>query len=823
MFIEFTHCTFLDVTQSHEEALAQRDLSFQRAEERLQLVLRATKDGWWDLNLEIKRYYYSDRWWSMLGYDNQGFTIDSNLNKFYQLIHIDDRERVRKFYNEIDGYSKSSDFTSKISDDPSVQKSNDITYELEFSLRHKDGHYLPILSRGVIGYDASGKVVRISGVSTNLTERKKAEKTLIESVRLFKEIHDESPLAIFMYEDNSEEQTSLYINKTFVELFGYTLVDLPTVNDFWPRAYPDPEYRKKISEEWHKRVSAAVVTKTSIDPMENYVTCKDGSVKYISWGYVAQGDKNWGFGLDLTVHKQAEKDLKASEEKIRAIMEASPDGIGISSLDGIIEFVTLETQLMWGYSKDEFLGKHIFEVMTERAKAMVENTITELLKGNNLGAIEYEMVKTDGSHFICEVNCKLLYDTNQQPSSVLYIQRDVTERTLIAKELALAQLNAEQGSLAKSQLVSYMSHEFRTPLNVILGYAQLLAMDGELSADQHDYLSEIEKGGNHLRMLINDMLDMAKIEAGHVSLVNKFENIPTIIEECLGLSNALAKLKDISLHYQSTADINTFCDRTRLIQLLLNILSNAIKYNVIGGRVEITTELSDSNWYIISISDTGRGISADKLGAIFEPFNRLSTDTDTDTEGTGLGLTISRHLVELMGSTLGVNSEIGVGSHFWIKLPLIEDNNEHLPLSTATHFTTLDTDSYPLIPKSCNVLYVDDNASNLKLIEKQLSVYPFIEMTTLQSSTKTVAQVLAHRADVIILDINMPKMDGYQVLAALQADDRLKSIPVIALTANGMLDEQDRGLVAGFSFYLTKPVDKQALMDAINRCRTAQK
>ena len=391
-----------------------------------------------------------------------------------------------------------------------------------------------------------------------------------------------------------------------------------------------------------------------------------------------------------------------------------------------------------------------------------------------------------------------------------------------AIELALAKEKAEQASLAKTHLVSHMSHEFRTPLNVILGYAQLLAMDGELSVDQKDYLSEIEKGGNHLRMLINDMLDMAKIEAGHVSLVNKFENIPTIIEECLGLSNALAKLKDISLHYQSTTDINTFCDRTRLIQLLLNMISNAIKYNAIGGRVEITTELSDSNWYIISICDTGRGISADKLGTIFEPFNRLTTDTDTDTEGTGLGLTISRHLVELMGGTLGVNSEIGFGSHFWIKLPLIEDNNEHLPLSTATHFTPLDTDLY-LTTKSCQVLYVDDNASNLKLIEKQLNVYPFIEMTTLQSSTKTVAQVLAHRPDVIILDINMPKMNGYQVLAALQADDRLKSIPVIALTANGMLDEQDRGLAAGFSFYLTKPVDKQELMDAINRCRTARK
>lgn len=812
--------TFLDVTQSHEEALAQRELSFQRAEERLQLVLRASNDGWWDWNLEIKKYCYSDRWWSMLGYDNKGFTIDSNLNKFYQLIHIDDRERVRKFYNEIDGYPKSFDFTSEIPHDSSVKQSNDITYELEFSLRHKDGHYLPILSRGFIGYDASRKAVRLSGVNVDLSERKKAQQALVESECLFREISDVSPLAIFMYEDNSEEQTSLYINKTFVKLFGYTLEDTPTVHDFWPRAYPDPEYRNEISQEWQKRVSIAAATKTSIDPMEMYVTCKDGSVKYISWGYIAQGNKNWGFGLDLTVHKQAEKALQTSEEKLRAILEASPDGIGISSIDGIIEFVSPQTQVMWGYSKKEFLGKKIFEVMTESSKANLKNTITELLKTNNLGAIEYEMVKKDGGHFICEVNCSLLYGTNQQPSSVLYIKRDVTERTSVAKELSLAKQNAEQASRAKSQLISHMSHEFRTPLSVILGYAQLLAMDGKLSAEQRDYVSEIEKGGSHLLKLINEMLDMDKIEAGHLSLVNKLENIPTIIEECLGFSNALAKLKDVSLHYQSTIDINTFCDRTRLIQLLLNILSNAIKFNVIGGRVEITAELSDSNWYIISISDTGRGVSVDNLDAIFEPFIRLRT---TDAEGTGLGLSISRLLVELMGGKLGVNSEIGVGSHFWIKLPLIEDNNEHLPLSTATHFTPLDTDLYPLTPKSCHVLYVDDNASNLKLIEKQLSAYPFIEITTLQSSTKTVAQVLAHRPDVIILDINMPQMNGYQVLAALQADDRLKSIPVIALTANGMLDEQDRGRAAGFNFYLTKPIEKKALMDAINRCRTAQK
>lgn len=807
--------TFLDVTQSHEEALAQRELSFQRAEERLQLVLRASNDGWWDWNLEIKKYCYSDRWWSMLGYDNKGFTIDSNLKNFFQLIHIDDRERVRKFYNEIDGYSKSFDFTSKISDDQSVQKSDDITYELEFSLRHKDGHYLPIFSRGFIVYDASGKAVRLSGVNTDLTEQKKAKQALVDSESLFREISDVSPLAIFMYEDDDAAQTSLYINKTFVKLFGYTLEDTPTVHDFWPRAYPDPEYRNEISQEWQKRVSAAAATKTSIDPMDMYVTCKDGSVKYISWGYTAQGNKNWGFGLDLTAFKQAEKDLQASKEKLRAILEASPDGIVVSSLDGIIEFVSPQTQLMWGYSEDEFLGKHIFEVMTESAKAVVQNTITELLKGNNLGAIEYEMVRKDGSHFICEANCNILCDSNQQPISVLYIQRDVTERTLAAKELVLAQQNTERASLAKSQLVSYMSHEFRTPLSVIIGYAQLISSEEQLNKDQSEYINEILKGGNHLLRLINQMLDMAAIESGHINFEMADESISEIIEHCLVQSAPLAKLKEMVCTYQHTVNINTYCDRTRLVQVLMNLITNAIKYTDNGGCIDITAQPNGRHEFMINVKDNGIGIALEKQFDIFNPFSRVNHSDMI--EGAGLGLTITRQLIDLMGGKVSFTSDVGVGTNFCITLPLVSD---HLEKSQA--LLNMDQLLDSPLPSSC-VLYVDDNASNLKLVKKMFKDSPQVQLITLQTPNKTIIQALELNPDVIILDINMPEMDGYQVLATLQADARLRTIPVIALTANAFKEDVALGLAAGFSFYLTKPVDKKALMNAINRCLTAHK
>lgn len=512
---------------------------------------------------------------------------------------------------------------------------------------------------------------------------------------------------------------------------------------------------------------------------------------------------------DVIAHQIA---LKASEEKLRNILELSPDGIGISNLEGIISFVSDKTILMWGYTKEEFLGKHIIEVIDASSHETLSSMMIELLKGNNLGAMDYQMVRKDGSHFICEVNCSLIFDIENKPVNVLYIQRDVTERSKIAKELESAKKKAEQANQAKSVFVSNMSHELRTPLNIILGYSELLQVDTSLDAEQLEYAQEVSKGGKHLLNIINRMLDIAQIESGHAVLSIRLENISNIISECLRLAAPLAKQRTISLRYQPKHQIVTGCDRTRLIQLVLNLISNAIKYNTKHGEVDISLELNDTNSYTIHIIDSGVGMDPERLLKVYDPFVRLSTAEDI--EGTGLGLSICQELVKLMGGTIGVESELGVGSHFWIKLPLLKDTHKQIASSIPSPITYQCPETSPCY----QVLYIDDNAGNLKLIKKMLNTFPHLQLRTLQDSTQAITQALLHRPDIILLDINMPEMDGYQLMSALQANEQLKTIPVIALTANAMPHDIERGRVAGFSCYLTKPVDQSLLIETIEEC-----
>ncbi len=507
--------------------------------------------------------------------------------------------------------------------------------------------------------------------------------------------------------------------------------------------------------------------------------------------------------------------LKTQAEKLRTILELSPDGIGISDLEGIISFVSDVTMSMWGYTKKEFLGKSIFDVIEVSSHETVTSMIAQLLKGNSLGAVLYNMVRKDGSHFICEVNSSLIYDIENKPTHILFVQRDVTERIKLSIELELAKQKAEQANLAKSVFVSHMSHELRTPLNVILGYSELLQMDTSITTEQLDFVQEILKGGTHLLQLINQMLDLSKIESGHIGLMLRPENISTIIDDCLVLTRPLALKKTIKLRYQHKQDIFTLCDRTQLIQLLLNLIANAIKYNVNQGTVDVSVELNDTNAYTIHVIDSGIGMDPERLAKVFDPYVRLTATEDI--EGTGLGLSIVQKLIKLMDGTIGVKSEQGLGSHFWITLPLMTDADE--PIASATALPSTEKNAYQVPESSCQyqVLYVDDNASNLKLTAKMFLAISHLNLATVQDSTLAIAQALLQCPDVILLDINMPEMDGYQVLKAIQAIDVLKSIPVIALSANSMVEDIERGRVAGFSHYLSKPVDQTLLIQTIDQ------
>jgi signal transduction histidine kinase/CheY-like chemotaxis protein len=379
-------------------------------------------------------------------------------------------------------------------------------------------------------------------------------------------------------------------------------------------------------------------------------------------------------------------------------------------------------------------------------------------------------------------------------------------------EASAAREAAERSTRAKSEFLSRMSHELRTPMNAVLGFAELLEYDGQLNDVQRDNVLHIQQGGRHLLELINEVLDLATIEAGRLNLKMEPVELASLVEECRALMDSLANARGISLLVSTVPSAIVRADRVRLKQALLNLLSNAVKYNRENGSVHLAVHIPTVERIRLTISDTGAGIEAARMAELFEPFNRLGAE-DGKIEGTGIGLTITRRLIELMGGSVGVESEVGIGSHFWIELPPAEQPNTPATLKAGV------SSSIPTVitTQRHQVLCVDDNPVNLHLIARILGKRPNIDVLTADTPQAGIELARVHRPDLIFLDISMPVMDGYQVLAALKSEARIGSPPIIAVSGHAMPRDIEKAREAGFAHYLTKPIQMAELHDIVDR------
>jgi PAS domain S-box-containing protein len=525
---------------------------------------------------------------------------------------------------------------------------------------------------------------------------------------------------------------------------------------------------------------------------------------------------------DITERIQTAEKLRKSDASLRLMLESVAD-CAIFMLDtrGHVENWNSGAQLIYGYSAEEIIGQHFsrFYQPEDINRGQPQRELDAVMAQERL-EVEGWRVRKDGSSYWANVAISTMRNESGNLCGFVRLTRDVSEhrrqeQLLSDKniELERAKAAAEKANLAKSEFISRMSHELRTPLNAILGFSQLL--EASLlppSAMQSIRLQQILKAGWYLLDLINEILDLAVIESGKLTLSPEPLSLAKVMLECQAIIEPQAQERDIKLIFpEFTIPCFVRADRIRLKEVLINLLSNAIKYNREQGMVEVTCAESAPGRIRICIKDNGMGLSPEKLSQLFQPFNRLGQENGI-VEGTGIGLVVTRRLVDLMGGTIGVESTVGVGSEFWVEL--IQSNLPQLATGNtvpAEHSPQTHGSSRQRI-----LLYVEDNPANLLLVEQIIESHPHVNMLSARDGNHGVALARAHHPDVILMDINLPGISGIEAMNILRKDQTTKHIPIIALSANAMLRDIEKGLEAGFFRYLTKPIKINEFMSALD-------
>jgi len=533
-------------------------------------------------------------------------------------------------------------------------------------------------------------------------------------------------------------------------------------------------------------------------------------------------------GTDNSARKQVEAEQMKLDQRLRdqqfytrSLIESNIDAIMTTDPAGIITDVNKQMEALTGCTRDELIGAPFKNYFTDPGRA--EAAIKLVLREKKLTNYELTACARDGKTTVVSYNATTFYDRDRRLQGVFAAARDVSERKLLDQalqeqnvELKRARAAAEKANLAKSDFLSSMSHELRSPLNAILGFAQLISSDSPPPTPaQTASIDQILHAGWYLLELINEILDLAQIESGRLALSREPTSLSEVMSECQAMIEPQGQKRGIKMTFPQF-DVPCFvdADRTRLKQILINLLSNAIKYNQANGTVVVEAACTGSTpeRIRVSVKDTGAGLTPDMLMQLFQPFNRLGRER-TSEEGTGIGLVMSKRLVELMGGEIGVESTVGLGSVFWFELNAAEA--PQLPVDRgelAANPQTQDKRGAPLR----TLLYVEDNPANLKLIEQLIARRPDMRLLSASDGNLGIQLARANQPEVILMDINLPGISGIEALRILREDSATAHIPVVALSANAMPRDIEKGLQAGFFRYLTKPIKVNEFMHTLD-------
>jgi signal transduction histidine kinase/ActR/RegA family two-component response regulator len=436
--------------------------------------------------------------------------------------------------------------------------------------------------------------------------------------------------------------------------------------------------------------------------------------------------------------------------------------------------------------------------------------------------VELTYIRPDGVRFPAIVSVTALRDEREAIIGYLFIGTDNTARKEVEAALQRKQVElesardaAETANAAKSEFLSNMSHELRTPLNAVLGFAQLMeTATPSPSPAQKMSIEQILKGGWYLLRLINEILDLALIESGKLTMLQETINLSEVLRDCQLMILPQAETRGITLRFPDGArELYIDANQTRIKQVMINLLSNAIKYNGEDGTVTVACDITAEHRMRVSVSDTGPGLAPEMLEQLFQPFNRLGQEA-SDAEGTGIGLVVTKQLVELMGGEIGVHSEPGVGSTFWFELPLAVESVASTNTADETATRTLAARAPDAAQRT--LLYVEDNPGNLSLVEQLIGRRSDLRLLVATDGYTGVEMARQHLPDLVLMDINLPGISGLDALKLLRASPETANIPIMALSANAVPNDVEHGLKAGFSRYLTKPIKIDEFMAALD-------
>ncbi|HEX8552145.1 MAG TPA: PAS domain S-box protein [Abditibacteriaceae bacterium] len=663
------------------------------------------------------------------------------------------------------------------------------------------------------------------------------------------------------------------VNPAFIETLGFSEEEL-MARSFRELVHPDDRAALHIAVD---NLSKGI----PLNDLVNRYRAKNGSWRWLEWRSVAIPEEGliYAAARDITERKEAEsslrrmrdeleinvierttdlrvtnehlqlemaerertaRDLRAAQEMLQLVLDSIPQAIFWKDIDCVYLGCNYRLALDAGYlTPEEVIGEDGCDMPWAKHAPFQQSDDREVMETDvpKIGVEEF-YISSDGRPMWFRTNRVPLHDSQGKVIGILGSYEDITLQKEVEAAIHQARDEADAANLAKSEFLSRMSHELRTPLNAILGFGQILELRNA-SADprQIDNIQQILKAGRHLLDLINEVLDIARIEAGYLSFLPEPVSVAHTVHEVLSLMQSLASSRDIQLinEVDVRGDVlYVLADQQRMKQVLLNLLSNAVKYNCEGGKVVVSTRVISSAADVeeaqgvrklrLSVRDTGLGLKPTDISRLFVPFERLEAFR-TQIEGTGIGLSLCKRLMEAMDGQIGVESDFGQGSTFWFELPLTE-----APPKDHINRTVEDVDTYQkLVPlgmaveRPCTILYIEDNLANITLIEHILcELYSHMNFLPAMQGSLGLELAVQHCPNLILLDVNLPDIMGDEVLNRLKANPATREIPVVVLSADATARQIDRMLHAGASHYLTKPLDIEQFYSVLEETLTLQ-